>query len=182
MSTGTLWTIGHSTLELEVFIGLLEQHEIKVLADVRLFPMSRRYPHFNSVPFAESLKGRGVRYEHFPELGGRRKPSKESRNLAWRNEHFRGYADYMETVDFAKGIKRLTEFALKERTAVMCAEAVWWRCHRGLISDLLKSEGWLVLHIGSNGKTEEHPYTGAAAIVNGRLSYAGDQGELLLKT
>lgn len=174
-----LWTIGHSTLGLEDFVNLLQKHQIEVLADVRLFPMSRRYPHFNKETLIERLKQAGITYQHFAELGGRRKPKKDSHNLAWRNEHFRGYADYMETAEFGKGISNLGNLAEQKRVAVMCAEAVWWRCHRGLISDYFKAKGWEVLHISSAGKTEEHPMTSAASIVNGELSYAGVQPNLI---
>ena len=140
-----------------------------------MFPGSKRYPQFNKENLADSLGKIGIRYDHFPELGGRRRPNPDSQNTAWRNEAFRGYADYMETEEFRKGIDRLVGLAEKiGPTAIMCAEAVWWRCHRSLISDLLKTRGVEVIHILDKGKSELHPFTSAAKIVNGRLSYADE--------
>jgi uncharacterized protein (DUF488 family) len=138
-----------------------------------MFPSSKRYPHFNKESLAQSLQEHGIRYEHFPELGGRRKTKIDSRNTAWRNKGLRGYADYMETQEFQHGVERLLDLAGKGGpAAIMCAEAVWWRCHRGLISDFLKARGMQVNHIGDLNKTESHPFTSAARIVNGELSYA----------
>jgi uncharacterized protein (DUF488 family) len=171
-----IWAIGHSTRTIEKFISLLEEHGIKSLADVRLLPGSRRYPQFNRETLADSLGNAGIRYEHFPELGGRRKARSDSRNTAWRNESFRGYADYMETEEFHKGVGRLLDLATQAgSTAIMCAEAVWWRCHRSLISDYLKTRGIEVTHIVDAHKTEPHPYTSAAQIVDDRLSYANEK-------
>ncbi len=164
-----IWTIGHSTRAIEEFIALLEANGIKLLADVRLLPGSRRYPHFDQEALQHSLGTRGIRYEHLRELGGRRKPRADSRNTAWRNEAFRGYADHMETEDFRRGIERLDSFAMP--IALMCAEAVWWRCHRALVSDYLKARGVEVMHILAPNKTEPHPYTSAARLVDGHLSY-----------
>jgi len=171
-----IWTIGHSTREIDDFISLLDANGIKLVADVRMFPGSRRYPQFGRDALAKSLRQHGIGYEHFPELGGRRKAQPDSKNTAWRNESFRGYADYMETEDFRKGIERLVESAKQiGPAAIMCAEAVWWRCHRSLISDYLKANGVEVLHILDHNKVELHPFTSAARIVNGELSY----GDLL---
>lgn len=172
----TLWTIGHSTHPLDEFLAMLAAREIGALADVRQFPGSRRFPHFGKDALALSLKNAGVRYEHFPELGGRRAARPDSQNSAWRNAAFRGYADYMETAAYHAGIERLCALADDARTAIMCSEAVWWRCHRGLISDFLKVRGWEVIHIFSAAKTEPHPFTSAARIVDGGLSYAGLTG------
>ena len=145
--------------------------------DVRSFPGSRRYPQFNKEALADSLGQHGIRYEHFGDLGGRRKPKHTSRNIAWRNASFRGYADYMETEEFRKGIERLIDLTSEVGpTAIMCAEAVWWRCHRALISDYLKARGIEVIHIVDSNKTEPHPFTSAARIVDGALSYASDKG------
>lgn len=167
-----IWTIGHSTRDIDTFISLLKEHGIKVLADVRSLPGSKRYPQFNKEALANSLGKAGIRYEHFPELGGRRKARVDSRNTAWRNESFRGYADYMETEQFHKGVERLLDLANEAGpTAIMCAEAVWWRCHRSLVSDYLKARGIEVMHILDANKTEPHPYTSAARIVSGKLSY-----------
>lgn len=169
----SLWTIGHSTLSIEDFIDRLKSFEIQVLADVRSYPGSRRYPHFNKEKLSASLTNAGIRYEHFPELGGRRRARPDSLNMTWRNESFRGYADYMETDEFREGIERLLDLAGKQRLAIMCSEAVWWRCHRSLISDYLKVKGIEVNHIMSIGKAEPHPFTSAAGIVDGELSYRG---------
>jgi uncharacterized protein (DUF488 family) len=168
-----IWTIGHSTRSIEDFISLLKKNEIKLLADVRSWPGSKRYPQFNNEMLAESLNAYGIRYEHFPELGGRRKPKADSRNTAWRNASFRGYADYMETEQFQQGVERLLGLARGAGpAAIMCAEAVWWRCHRSLISDFLKVRGTEVTHILDANKIEPHPFTSAARIVGGKLSYA----------
>jgi uncharacterized protein (DUF488 family) len=168
-----IWTIGHSTRKIDDFIALLKENGIKLLADVRMYPGSKRYPQFGREALAKSLGEAGIRYAHFPELGGRRKAKADSKNTAWRNEMFRGYADYMETEDFEQGIVRLVDLAEKTGwTAIMCAEAVWWRCHRSLISDYLKIRGAEVLHILDHHKVEPHPYTSAAKIVNGELNYA----------
>jgi len=168
-----IWTIGHSTRGIDEFISLLKENQIKLLVDVRAFPGSKRFPQFNKDALAESLTAHGIRYEHFPELGGKRKSKPDSRNTAWRNASFRGYADYMETEPFRKGIERLLDVAGKAGpTAIMCAEAVWWRCHRSLIADYLKARGVEVLHILGANKAETHPYTSAVRIVNAELSYA----------
>src|SRR5690349_18826354 len=134
-----IWTIGHSNLRPEPFIGLLHSHGIEAVADVRRFPGSRRYPHFNSEELSRALAQTQIEYIHFPELGGRRKAKPDSPNTAWRNEGFRGYADYMATDDFRHGIERLFNTAVQKRTAIMCAEAVWWQCHRSMIADYLKA-------------------------------------------
>lgn len=168
-----LWTVGHSTRPIEELIEALGSFEIKVLADVRSFPGSRRYPHFNREQLRVSLPAAEIEYLHLPELGGRRRVRPDSYNMAWRNKMFRGYADYMETDEFREGIARLLNVARTRRTAIMCAEAVWWRCHRSLISDYLKAQGVEVTHIMAAGKSEPHPFTSAARIVNGELSYRG---------
>jgi len=179
MSTNQLeiWTVGHSTRAIEEFIDALNSFEIRILADVRSFPGSRRYPQFNQAQLATSLTRAGIEYLHFPELGGRRRAQPESHNMAWRNESFRGYADYMETEDFLKGIARLLDVARTRRAAIMCAEALWWRCHRSLISDYLKAKDIEVTHIMAAGKSERHPFTSAARIVDGELSYRGLLGK-----
>src|SRR5258706_9900007 len=168
-----IWTIGHSTRSIEEFVDALKSYEIQVLIDVRSFPGSRRYPQFNKGQLKVSLAAVGIEYQHYPELGGRRNARSDSLNMAWRNKMFRGYADYMETDEFRSGIARLVEVARARRTTIMCAEAVWWRCHRSLISDYLKSSGVEVAHIMAAGKSQPHPFTSAARIVNGELSYRG---------
>jgi uncharacterized protein (DUF488 family) len=158
---------------MEEFLRRLEEFEIKLLVDVRSFPGSRRYPQFNKENLRSSLGAAEINYVHMPELGGRRRARPDSINMAWRNESFRGYADYMETEGFQIGISKLLKLAAKQRTAIMCAEALWWRCHRSLISDYLKVHGNEVTHIAGKGKSESHPFTSAASIVNGQLSYRG---------
>ena len=171
-----IWTIGHSTRKIDIFLSLLEENGVKLVADVRLLPGSKRYPQFNKDALAQSLSEHGIRYEHFPELGGRRKPKPDSCNTAWRNEAFRGYADHMETEEFRQGVERLVDRARDVGpTAIMCAEAVWWHCHRALISDCLKARGVEVTHIVDLGKKEPHPFTSAARMFDGKLSYSADE-------
>ena len=169
----TVWTVGHSTRSADEFGKVLLAHEIQVLVDVRSFPGSRRYPQFNRAALDESLRALGIEYKHEPRLGGRRKPRADSHNTAWRNASFRAYADHMESDEFKRGVDGLLEVAANARTAVMCAESLWWRCHRSLIADYLKAAGHTVIHILDESKTEEHPFTSAARIVQGKLSYRG---------
>ena len=174
------WTIGHSTHSIEAFLALLAEHRIEALADVRRFPSSRKFPHFNAPVLKPALEERGIDYLALPELGGRRPPRKDSRNVAWRNASFRGYADYMETPGFSAGLQILTKSLETERTAIMCAEALWWRCHRALIADALKADGFDVCHIMKAGEAcAPHPYTSAARIVGGRLFYGSGQEPLM---
>ena len=169
----SIWTVGHSTLSLEEFIDRLKSFRVELLADVRSFPGSRRYPHFNKDRLSSALADAGIRYEHLRELGGRRRPRPDSLNMTWRNESFRGYADYMETREFRDGVARLLGLVRQRRVAIMCSEAVWWRCHRSMISDYLKVDGIEVVHIMGEGKSESHPFTSAARVVDGELSYRG---------
>ena len=169
-----IWTIGHSNRTLEQFTELLTAHQIQLLADVRRFPGSRRLPHFNQENLAESLPRISIEYIHFPELGGRRKARPDSPNTVWRNEAFRGYADFMMTPEFRAGIDHLLSHAAEKRTAIMCSEALWWQCHRSMISDYLKVAGHEVIHILAVNKTEPHPFTSAARIVDGKLSYSAE--------
>jgi uncharacterized protein (DUF488 family) len=166
-----IWTIGHSSRSLEEFLTLLRSHGIELVADVRRYPGSRAHPHFNSKPFADALAQAGVDYIGLSELGGRRTPSKDSRNTVWRHSAFRGYADYMETPEYRAGIGRLIDAANTKRTAVLCSEALWWRCHRALIADDLKVRGITVLHIMGDKDAVEHPFTSAARVLGGRLVY-----------
>ena len=168
-----LWTIGHSTRSADEFGQMLRAHDIRTLVDVRSFPGSRRYPQFNKTALSDFLRTLGISYEHAPRLGGRRKPNAQSHNSAWKNASFRAYADYMETLEFKEGIRDLIAIAGKESTAIMCAESLWWRCHRSLIADYLKAAGVTVVHILDEKKTEMHPFTSAARIVDGELSYRG---------
>jgi uncharacterized protein (DUF488 family) len=166
-----LWTIGHSTLPVETFIAHLRAHGIGQLVDVRRHAGSRRHPQFNPDALDASLAAAGVRYVALPDLGGRRKMRADSQNTAWRNASFRGYADYMETPQFAAALQQLAVLAAAAPAAVMCAESLWWRCHRSLIADAFKAAGTVVWNIGSDGRAGEHPFTGAARIVQGELSY-----------
>ncbi|EIM03231.1 DUF488 domain-containing protein [Rhodanobacter denitrificans] len=175
----TLWTIGHSTRTLQEFLGLLDAYRIEAVADVRRFPGSRRHPHFASDALAATLPAHGIAYQWIPRLGGRRKVQRGSPNTAWRNASFQGYADYAATAEFAEGLAELLALAREKRTAMMCAEAVWWRCHRSIVSDVLKLRGIEVIHIVDATHTTVHPYTSAACIVDGQLGYAAPQGELL---
>jgi uncharacterized protein (DUF488 family) len=169
----TVFTIGHSTRSADEFSRLLHVHGIKTLVDVRSFPGSRRHPQFNKQALHDRLSELGIRYVHAPDLGGRRKPNAHSYNTAWKNDSFRAYADYMETDLFREGVEKLLELAAEARTVIMCAESLWWRCHRSLISDYLKAKQVEVVHIIDERKTEVHPYTSAARIVDGELSYRG---------
>lgn len=164
-------TIGHSTRSIEDFINVLKSFNVELIADVRSFPGSKRFPHFNKESLFLLLKEHSIEYIHIPELGGRRSVKKDSKNTAWKSKSFRGYADYMETEQFAEGIEILIDNALRKRTSIMCAEALWWRCHRSMISDYLKSIGINVNHILDISKNEEHLYTSPAKIADGMLTY-----------
>jgi len=170
----TIWTIGHSTRPLEEFLSMLHSFNIQQVADIRRFPGSRKFPQYNEEALSVSLSQNNIQYVDLKSLGGRRKAKPGSKNTAWRNAAFRGYADYMETDSFKEGITELEKIALKQRTAYMCSEAVWWRCHRSMVSDYLKARGWNVMHIMGVGKEEAHPYTAPARIVNGKLSYQSE--------
>ena len=174
MKEKIIYTIGHSTHTLEEFVAMLKSFNIELLADIRSFPGSRKFPHFNKENLPASLAENNIEYIHLRNLGGRRKVNPESCNTGWRVAAFRGYADYMETENFEKAIKKLEQIASAKRVAYMCAEAVWWRCHRSLVSDYLKNEGWTVLHIMGVGKSTEHPYTAPAKIIDGKLDYSKD--------
>lgn len=174
-SSDTLWTIGHSTREWPVFVGMLKDAGITMLADVRRFPGSRRNPQFSAEAMAREMPASGIRFVPMTDLGGRRKVRQDTHNTAWRNDSFRGYADYMETNEYQAARDRLAALAQEERVAVMCAEAVWWQCHRGLISDDFKAAGWTVIHLMAPGRSEEHPYTSAARIVDGLLDYSAPE-------
>jgi uncharacterized protein (DUF488 family) len=165
-----VWTIGHSTRSAGDFVDLLKTHDVRLVIDVRRFPASRRHPQFNSSDLAETLANDGIDYLHLEELGGRRAPTRDSPNTAWRIAGFRGYADYMGTPAFQAGLDRLMALAASRRAAIMCAEASWRSCHRALISDALKARGWEVVHI-VDAHTEPHPFTAVARVANGRLTY-----------
>jgi uncharacterized protein (DUF488 family) len=167
-----IYTIGHSTRTLESFVDLLKVHSVRQLADVRTVPRSKRHPHFGAEALAKSLAEAGIVYRHFPELGGLRKPRRDSTNNGWRVEGFRGYADYMETPSFEHALDGLLKFATVP-TAVMCAEAVWWRCHRRLIADALVARGIGVRHITSQAAPAAHEMTDFARVTGTRVRYPG---------
>jgi uncharacterized protein (DUF488 family) len=173
-----IFTIGHSTHELAAFARLLRAHQVGQVADVRTHPGSRRLPWFNRAVLARELPAHGLRYVHVPQLGGRRRPSGDSPNGGWRVEGFRGYADHMASAEFTAGLKALQELATKRTTAVMCAEALWWRCHRRVLSDALTVHGWSVTHIGPDGRSTAHELTPFAVVDAGRLTYPPAQTSL----
>lgn len=170
-----IFTIGHSTRTLQEFIEILKAHAVHGVIDVRRFAASRRHPHFNREALAAGLARAGIGYEWLPDLGGRRNARPDSHNTRWRNASFRGYADYMETPAFDDAIARLEAIAADRTAAIMCAESLWWRCHRALIADYLTARGTAVSHIVDARKIEPHRYTEPARIVDGKLSYAEDQ-------
>jgi uncharacterized protein (DUF488 family) len=176
----TVWTIGHSTRSLAEFLALLAKYRIEAVADVRRFPGSRRYPQYDRVALQESLAEHQCEYQWLPALGGRRRPAPDSPNIAWRNASFRGYADYMQTAGFAAGLDQLLDLARRLRTALMCAESLWWRCHRSMIADALRARGIDVVHILDEKHSTLHPWTGPARIVEGRLTYSGAESDLPL--
>jgi uncharacterized protein (DUF488 family) len=167
----TIYTIGHSTRPLDEFIALLAAHGIGRLMDIRSVPRSRRHPHFSSDELSVSLGEAGILYRHSPALGGMRKPRSDSRNTAWRVEGFRGYADYMETGAFRGALEELVAFANAAPTAIMCAEAVWWRCHRQLVADALVARGIEVRHITSATSAPVHTLTDFAEVTGGLVAY-----------
>ncbi len=167
-----VWTVGHSTRPLQEFLELLGGYGLEAIADVRRFPGSRRHPQFAQAALSASLERSAIAYRWLPCLGGRRRARPDSPNTAWRNPSFRGYADHIQTEEFDRGLEELLEFSAKLRTAIMCAEAPWWRCHRALIADVLRARGIEVMHILDVRHCVLHPYTSAAKIVGGQLSYA----------
>jgi uncharacterized protein (DUF488 family) len=166
-----LYTVGHSTRSLEQLIALLKGHGVRAVADVRRFPKSRRYPHFNDDALAEALPPAGLQYVPVPALGGRRPTTPDSVNTGWRNEGFRGYADYMQTSAFEQGLVQLAGLAEQTPTAIMCAEAVPWRCHRSLIADAMAVRGWQVLDILGESAPTPHKLTPFARVDGARITY-----------
>ena len=172
-----MYTIGHSTRSEKEFLGLLKAHGIQALIDVRRLPGSNRFPQFNRDRLTRSLKKMEIQYVHIPELGGRRPARKDSKNSAWRVAAFRGYADYMETASFQKGLKRLLRLAKKKRVAVMCAEALPWRCHRRLIADAVVAKGIPVFDIMTATRAVPHELPAWAQLKSGRVRYPGPHVE-----
>jgi uncharacterized protein (DUF488 family) len=172
----TLYTIGHSTRTLDDLIEALRAHGVKTLVDIRAFPMSRRLPQFNRESLAESLAAAGMRYVWMKVLGGyRKKILDESPNMALRNDSFRNYADYMLTAEFERAIEELIRLAEEGATTYMCAERVYFHCHRMLVSDWLVAHGHEVLHIDGAGPVRRHRLTAEARMIDGRLIYRGDR-------
>jgi len=167
-----IFTIGHSTLPVEKFVQLLEANGVELLVDIRSMPRSRRNPQFNRDALPEPLGAVGIGYLHAPELGGMRHPRSDSRNGAWQNDGFRGYADYMQTAEFAAAIEKLIELGRKKQIAIMCAEAVPWRCHRSLVSDALTARGIAVEHI-MGSRRQAHGLTSFAQVEGTRVWYPG---------
>ncbi len=170
----TVLTIGHSTHELAEFIHLLQAHEVAKVADVRTIPRSRRNPQFNHDTLPQALKTAHIGYVHLPGLGGLRHAQKDSPNTAWRNASFRGFADYMQTPEFAHSLDQLIELAHKKRVAIMCAEAVPWRCHRSMIADALTVRGITVEHITSARHREAHRLTPWAKVRGAHIIYPAE--------
>ena len=177
-AAGTVFTLGHSTLPIERFVAVLRAHGIERLADVRTVPRSRRNPQFNADALAESLRTAGIEYVSLRELGGLRKPRADSPNSGWRNESFRGYADYMQTPEFARGLERLLAMGRDRRTAIMCAEAVPWRCHRSLVADALAVRGVPVVEILGEQR-RDHTLTPFARVQGTTVTYPPAQASLL---
>lgn len=175
-------TIGHSTHPIERLIELLRQHGVQRLVDIRTIPRSRHNPQFNSEALAKSLEHEGIAYAHLKELGGLRHPRKDSTNTGWRNASFRGYADYMQTDEFEQALDRLLQLCAGKRCAVMCAEAVPWRCHRSLLADALVARGIAVEHILSGSRRDVHSLTSFGQIQKGRVVYPEAKGEARRKT
>jgi uncharacterized protein (DUF488 family) len=172
---GRLWTLGHSTRSIEEFLALLKGLGIGRVLDVRLLPGSRRHPQFNAESLGESLAQAGIDYRHLPALGGRRKPRSDSMNLGWKNASFRGYADYMATEEFGRALDEVMALAVNRPSALLCAEAVPWRCHRSLIADAMLARGWEVLDILGPGAAKPHRLTGFVKIEGEKLSYPAEE-------
>ena len=170
-SAGAIWTLGHSTRSLPGLAGLARAHGVTTIADVRTVPRSRHNPQFNRESLPEALAAHGLRYVHLPGLGGLRRPRPDSPNTAWRNASFRGYADYMQTPEFARNLDALLELAGHERVAVMCAEAVPWRCHRSLLADALLARGIRVEHIMTEARSDTHTMHSWARLDGTRVIY-----------
>ena len=174
MYAADIFTIGHSTHSFDELVALLRRHAIECVADVRAYPGSRRLPHFNRESLRAELPEHGIAYAHLPALGGRRRPQPGSANTGWENASFRAYADHLASSEFAGGLAALREIGEARPTAIMCAEALWWRCHRRLVSDALVVRGHRVLHVAADGTLGEHRLTGFAHVEGERVSYPGE--------
>lgn len=169
----SVWTVGHSNRSLAEFLAILASHNINIVVDVRRFPVSRKWPHFDGAALAQTLPAAGIDSAGLPELGGRRTPRPDSPHTAWRVEAFRGYADYMDTPEFEAGMARLLALAEGRRAAVMCAEALPWRCHRSMIADALVARGWAVSDIFSEKEARPHKLPEFARLEGTRVVYDG---------
>ena len=169
--TLTVWTVGHSTRPIPTFLEVLAGHRIRLVADVRRFPGSRSQPQYQQSLLEPALRRAGIGYSWIPDLGGRRRPRPDTWNTAWRHPAFRGYADYMAGEEFAAGLSELLSLAWGLRTAIMCAEILWWRCHRRMIADVLVSLGARVIHILDADTTQNHRLRAPAHVLRGVLSY-----------
>jgi uncharacterized protein (DUF488 family) len=179
LTAARAYTAGHSTHSLGDFAALLRGAGVRGVADVRAHPGSRRMPHFGREPLAAGLAAEGIAYAHLPALGGRRRPRPDSPNGAWEVEAFRGYADHMAGEEFAAGLVELERLAAQRPTAVVCAEAVWWRCHRRLVADALTARGWEVVHVGPDGRLTVHELPAFAVVeTGGRVTYPPPQTAL----
>ncbi|MGH9439001.1 MAG: DUF488 family protein [Terriglobia bacterium] len=168
-------TVGHSTRTIEAFIELLRAHGVKRVIDVRTVPRSRHNPQFNRDALSKRLHSARIHYRHLPALGGLRHARRDSQNLGWRNASFRGYADYMQTMEFERGLEKLIRLAKQEQAAIMCAEAVPWRCHRSLVADALVARGISVEHIMSEKRRNPHHMTPFCVVEGGRVTYPSHQ-------
>jgi uncharacterized protein (DUF488 family) len=171
MYNTSVFSVGHSTRSLEEFVSLLKAYTVSMVVDVRTVPRSRHNPQFNKETLPDSLKTAGIRYIHMPELGGLRRPKADSPNLAWKNKSFRGYADYMQTKEFAENLLKLVALIQENCLAVMCAEAVPWRCHRSLLSDALVARHIKVQHILTETSTNNHELTPFAKVEGTKVTY-----------
>jgi uncharacterized protein (DUF488 family) len=172
----SVFTIGHSTHPLDRFLALLARHEIEALVDIRRFPGSRKHPQFGQDNLAAALQKSGLEYHWLEALGGRRhKQQEESPNLGLENKGFRNYADYMLTDEFREGVEKLLEVARQKRTAIMCAEGLFWQCHRRLVSDFLVASGVTVQHIMPTGELRSHKLTPGALVEDGQVTYPGEK-------
>lgn len=177
-----LFTLGHSTHPIDTFLGLLAAHKIVLLIDVRSYPSSRRWPQFNRAELQRALEAAGIEYRWYQALGGRRHSKRaDSPHRAWEHLAFRSYADYTDTPEFEDGLKELMTAACEIRTAIMCSEGLWWRCHRRIISDQLTTRGWQVMHVMPNGKLVTHVLSEFASVIDDRIVYDGGQPTLKLK-
>jgi uncharacterized protein (DUF488 family) len=167
----SVWTIGHSNDSIEKLVSMLQAHNTEIVIDVRRFPASRKWPHFNAEALASTLPAAGIAYQGLPELGGRRRPRPDSPHRAWRVEAFRGYADFMDTPEFAAGREKIEEIARQKRAVLMCAEALPWRCHRSLIADTLVVRGWEVWDVLSEKEVRGHRLPDFARVSGGQVIY-----------